>query len=76
MPLNSKYGDNNYSNVISTFNDVVTTIRYSNNKNDAIRTLKNTTIKGTDVKIGEQYAHEIYNKYAQYNGNTSARRKY
>ena len=76
MPLNSKYGEKSYSNVIHTFNDVVNTIRHSTNKYDAIRTLKNTNIKGTNVKIGEQYAHKIYDKYIQYNGLTSSRKRY
>ena len=69
MPINyNNYGNGNNPNIIGTYNNVVDTMRYSSNKNDAIRNLKNTTIQGTNVKIGEKYAHSIYNTYSKYNG--------
>ena len=72
MPLNYR---NDTENSINTFNNVVQIVRYSNNKYDAIKSLKDTTINGTDIKIGETCAHQIYNKYVEYNGNCIGRCK-
>ncbi len=76
MPINFNYDQNSYSNIISTYNSAIDTMRQASNKNDAIRTLKNTNIKGTNVKIGEEGAHQIYNKYSEYNGYSNGRHRF
>ena len=76
MPLNSRYRENDYAKVISTYNSVIDTIRHSTNKNDAIRSLKDTTIEGTNIKIGQKYSHQIYNKYTEYNGAVGSVRRF
>ena len=43
-------------------------MRHSSNKHDAIRTIQNTQIQGTNTKIGTQYAHALYDRYVEYNG--------
>lgn len=76
MPINySNYGNSsNYPNTIGTYNRVIDTMRQTTNKNDAIRSLKDITIQNTDVKIGEKYAHQIYNSYTKYNGYSGSSR--
>jgi hypothetical protein len=60
-------------NTVGTYNTIVDKIQHSTNKNDAIRSLKEITIQNTDVKIGEKYAHSIYNSYSKYNSTGGGR---
>jgi len=64
MPINYS----NYANTSATYDKVINTCMSSNNKNDAIKSLKNMTIQNTNVQIGEKYAHSIYNSYSKYHG--------
>ena len=68
MPVNYHHGESNNANIIYTFDQVVNTMRHSSNKHDAIRTIQNTQIQGTNTKIGTQYAHALYDRYVEYNG--------
>jgi len=70
MPNNRRCinGKNDYSNAMTTCQDVISSIRSATNKNDAIRDLQNMKIGDTDTAIGSECAHKIYDTYSKYRG--------
>jgi len=56
---------------LRTYEQVINTIKHSSNKNDAVRSLSDITISGSECRIGRDYASRMYDTYREYN--TSAR---
>lgn len=75
MPFNYNNNTSYNTDMLDTFNNTMYAIRHSNNKNDAIKTLSNTKINGSNIKLGNQTAHQIYDKYVEYNGHGSGRNR-
>lgn len=74
MPFDDPELDTSHEEIIGAFDESLTVIRNSNNKNDCIRDISEIKIKGKR-KIGNKAAHRIYNKYSEYNGSVGRRKK-
>lgn len=69
MSINDENNDNTYKNIIDACNNTMYSIRYSENKSQALRGISNVNVnKG-------KATNSIYNKYIKYNGNQSRRKK-
>lgn len=75
MKNDKVYDDKTISSIVKSCDSAISAIRYSSNKNDAIKTLQKLKIEGTNVTYGDNTAHKIYDIYSKYNGNKNRRKK-
>jgi len=71
-----KYTSNNTNDTYSrTYEDIIGIITNSTNKNDAIKSLSDLEIYGTNVKFDSEGAHKIYDTYKTYNASSTPKRR-